>query len=297
MYPTISADAALQVWSQGHSELPPNPPDAAKQRVWDSVKVKASYRFILESASTEQYKDHLLAVACPESGAWLMAAPISALGLRMDDEVIQVAAGLCLGLPLCRPHTRASCKVEVDELDIHGLSCRFSKGCHSRHASFNKVIKRALETAKIPCHLEPSGLYRNDGKRPDGVSMVPWRGGKVLVWDTTCADSLAPSYTTLAAREARAVAANAEQRKHSKYSHLDATHHFVPIATETLGAIGDEGRAFFMELGRRIKATTQEPQSHQYVLQRVSVAIQRGNAVAVLGSMGRGEDWVISTDD
>ena len=73
----------------------------------------------------------------------------------------------------------------------------------------------------------------------------------MLVWYTsTCADSLAPSYTTLAAREARAVAANAEQRKHSKYSHLDATHHFVSIATETLGAIGDEGRAFFKELGR-----------------------------------------------
>ena len=74
------------------------------------------------------------------------------------------------------------------------------------------------------------------------------------------------------------MAANAEQRKHSKYSHLDATHHFVPIATETLGAIGDEGRAFFSkELGRRIKATTQEPQSHQYVLQSVT-----GNSEAML---------------
>ena len=226
MYPTISADAALQVWSLGHSKLPPNPPDGAKQRVWDSVKVKASYRSLLEGASTEQDKAGLLAVACPESGAWLMAAPISALRLKMDDDVIRVAAGLRFGLPLCRPHTCASCKVEVDELGIHGLSCRFSKGRRSRHASLNNVIKRVLETAKIPCHLEPSGLYRNDGKRPDGASMVPWRGGKVLVWDATCADSLAPSYTTLAAREARAVAANAEQRKHSKYSHLDATHHY-----------------------------------------------------------------------
>ena len=105
MYPTISADTALKVWSQGHSEPPPNPPDAAKQRVWDSVKVKASYRSLLESASTEQGKARLLAVACPESGAWLMSAPISALGLRMDDDDIRVAAGLRLGLPLCRPHT------------------------------------------------------------------------------------------------------------------------------------------------------------------------------------------------
>ena len=83
--------------------------------------------------------------------------------------------------------------------------------------------------------------------------MVPWRGGKVLVCDATCADSLAPSYTTLAARETRAVAANAEQRKHSKYSHLDATHHLVPIATKTLGAIGDEGRAFLRNSGDESK--------------------------------------------
>ena len=69
----------------------------------------------------------------------------------------------------------------------------------------------------------------------------------MLVWDATCANSLAPSYTTLAAREARAMAAMQNKRKHSKYSHLDATHHFVPIATKTLGAIGDEGEPFLDE--------------------------------------------------
>ena len=105
MYPTISADDALQVWSQGHSNLPLSPV-VAKQR----------------------------AVACFQSGAWFMVAPISTLGLRMDDDVIQVAAGLCLGLLLCRPYACASCKVEVDELGIHKLNSCFSKGCHSRQS-------------------------------------------------------------------------------------------------------------------------------------------------------------------
>ena len=109
-----------------------------------------------------------------------MAAPICGLGFRMDDDVIRVAAGLRFGLPLCRPHTCASCKAEVEELGIHGLSCHFSKGRRSRHTSLNNVINRALDTAKNPCHLKPSGLYRNDGKRPKGASMVPWRGVKCL---------------------------------------------------------------------------------------------------------------------
>ena len=29
--------------------------------------------------------------------------------------------------------------------------------------------------------LEPHGVYRTDGKRPDGVIMIPWEMGKQLV--------------------------------------------------------------------------------------------------------------------
>ena len=28
-----------------------------------------------------------------------------------------------------------------------------------------------------------TGLYRSDGKCPDGCSILPWRSGIVLVWD------------------------------------------------------------------------------------------------------------------
>ena len=35
--------------------------------------------------------------------------------------------------------------------------------------------KRVLESAKVPCLLEPIGLFRSDGKRPDAVSLVPGR--------------------------------------------------------------------------------------------------------------------------
>ena len=41
--------------------------------------------------------------------------------------------------------------------------------------------------------LEPRGLYRTDGKRPDGVTIIPWEMGKQLVWDVTILDALAPN--------------------------------------------------------------------------------------------------------
>ena len=68
------------------------------------------------------------------------------------------------------------------------------------------------------------------------------------MWDATCADTLAPSHQAMAARESRAVAVDAEQRKKSKYSHLETTHCFVPVAVKTLGAMGPEARSFFREL-------------------------------------------------
>ena len=159
------------------------------------------------------------------------------------------------GVPICRPHLCASCGANVEALGAHGLSCRFSKGRHSRHTALNDV-KRTLESVKIPCHLEPSGLFRSDGKRPDGAPIVPWKGGKVLIWDATCLDTLAPSHLRLAVREAGAVADDAEFRKTQKYSNLVSSHYFVLLAVESLGVFGKEARSFLKELGQRVKSSS-----------------------------------------
>ena len=144
-----------------------------------------------------------------------------------------------------------------------------------------------MDCAKVPSHLEPTGLYRSDGKRPDGATIVPWKQGKILVWDATCPDTLAPSHSLLAIREAGAVAADAEFKKRQKYAHLDSSHFFVPVAVETLGV---EARALFKDIGRRIFSVTQEPLSHRFLVQRIAVAVQRGNAAAVLGTIAGASD-------
>ena len=41
--------------------------------------------------------------------------------------------------------------------------------------------------------FEPRELYRTDGKRPDGVTMIPREKGKQLVWDVMVVDALAAS--------------------------------------------------------------------------------------------------------
>ena len=66
--------------------------------------------------------------------------------------------------------------------------------------------------------LEPSGLSCSDGKRPDGITIAPWKEGRSLVWDATCPDTFASSYEALAVSETGAVAVAAEKRKHDYIS-------------------------------------------------------------------------------
>ena len=196
----------------------------------------------------------------------------------MYDEVMHVAMGLRLGASLCHPHECHLCGARVDYRGSHGLLYQRSLGRHPHHMAINDLIKGSLATAKIAAHLEAAGICRADVKRPDGTTVIPWKGGRLLVWDATCPDTLAPSHLQLATREAGAVADQAVRRKMPNYIKLAATHHFVPVAIESTGVFGPQTHAFFHELSRRIKEETGTRIYHQ----RIAVAIQRGNAAAVL---------------
>ena len=116
------------------------------------------------------------------------------------------------------------------------------------------------------------------------MTLAPWQAGRLLVWDATCPDTFATSYRTHATQEAGKVAENAEDRKTEKYRGLPASYSFTPIAIETMGAIGPRSMAFLKALGRRIATESGEPRSTDFLLQRLSVAVQRGNCASVRGA-------------
>jgi len=47
-----------------------------------------------------------------------------------------------------------------------------------------------------------------------------------------------------------------------------------------MGPFGTEALAIVKDLGRRIRMATGEPRSESFLVQRISLAIQRGNAAA-----------------
>jgi len=109
------------------------------------------------------------------------------------SEAVRIAAGLRLESKLCEPH-ECVCGSSVESRGHHGLSCRRSSGRSSRHHNLNDIVWRALAKAEVPAVKEPNGLSRSDGKRLDGLTQIPWVGGKSLLWDVTVTDTLANSY-------------------------------------------------------------------------------------------------------
>ena len=111
--------------------------------------------------------------------------------------------------------------------------------------------------------------------------MIPWRNGKLLVWDT-----FSPSYVSRATSEAGAVAALAEDRKRTKYTCLEQSYTFTPIVIETSGVFGLLTLQFLKDLGNWLRQATGDENSYTYLIQRLSVSVQRGNAASVMGTIG-----------
>jgi hypothetical protein len=95
---------ALDVWSQSANILEPVEPADKIQRVWDAAITSAAYSNLLTRSGSEIDTARLLAASAPHSGDWLQAPPITAIGLRLTDEMIRVAVGFRLGASTCEPH-------------------------------------------------------------------------------------------------------------------------------------------------------------------------------------------------
>ena len=181
------------------------------------------------------------------------------------------------------PHSCSSCcgGGRMDSRGLHGLSCRYSAGRFPRHLTMNDVIKRALQKAGLPSVLEPPGLDRGDGSRPDGITVLPFSGGRSLVWDCTCVDTFSGAHLNRSAMEAGTAANSAEEHKRCKYAALAEAHQFEPIAV-----YGKSSGAILKAIGRCLVEVTGEPREVNWFRQNLAIAIQRGNAFSIL-SAGR----------
>lgn len=119
----------------------------------------------------------------------------------------------------------------------------------------------------------------------DGQTLIPWSTGQTLLWDATCTDTFAPSNLRFSVRESGRAAEDRAKRKESKYATLiNQNYFFVAFAVETMGPWCKQAKKFFNTVAKMIALKTGEPRSKSFLQQRISMAIQKANATAVMGS-------------
>ena len=273
---------AREAWTSFSSQSSPSG-NPCRQATW-TAPVHAHTLDRLHTSSDQHTIARLQGCRAPGAGDWLNAIPSGSLGLRLTDEQFTVAVGLRLGAPVCVAHN-CVCGAEVDPTAQHALSCNKLKSRLSRHNRGNDVIHRALASADVPSTLEPAGLCLADDKRPDGLTLFPWNRGKSLVWDFTCVNRLAASYSRNATAPGAVIATSAEEKKLAKYQVLEREYIVQPVAVETLGGLGPSTLAFLSDLGRRIYAASGNKRAAQFLRQRIEIAVQAGNAACVKESV------------
>ncbi|XP_055347205.1 uncharacterized protein LOC129594524 [Paramacrobiotus metropolitanus] len=289
--PAVDVSTALEIWKTNArlTELP-SPEFRKSQKAWDLPLCNVSLATLLEVFRDDEVnKARLLAQSRPEAGIWLNALPSAHIGNLLDDDTLKISVGLRLGAKICEPHNCAKCYKPVDCYAHHGLSCSFSAGRHPRHGALNSVVCRAFVSAGIPAKLEPRGTSNTSSRRPDGCTTFAWQRGMCLAWDVTCVDTVAASHVKSTSANAGSAAVQAEERKTSLYSYLVGRYIFAPIAFETMGPWGPSAIAIIKELGKRLRTHSGEVRSHEFLRQRLSIEIQRGNAASVLGTAERAD--------
>ena len=124
---------------------------------------------------------------------------MTALCLRLSDENGRIAVELSIGTtltfvnPICATYAEKKLK-QVGSTDWSAEEAETSAETTAARCSLLNVIIRTALSRKISAQREPNyGRSWKDGKRPNGVTIMPWTRGRFLAWDVTLPDTYATS--------------------------------------------------------------------------------------------------------
>jgi hypothetical protein len=238
---------------------------------------------------------HTRAIAAPMASAWKRTAPTHPL-LTLRDTQYCVAARLNLRLEPFTDTTELPDKCPLCNREgavakdaWHFLSCtaQSKQEINTRHNAIVDALYHAVLIMGGQAVREPKGMHVEDGRRPDLQVVFP---GQHLLTDVVVSHPLTIARVQNGAGcSTLGVARSAQRKKRKKYEETAARHEAVLFAfsVETCGGMAPEALALLDRIsraGQEHLSLWSHTQIVQHMLCSVAIAIQKGNAMAVLGA-------------
>ena len=216
----------LSIWQLTQSKI---------QEVLDEV----ARNKLIENQTSK--KTRLLSRSLPQSGVWLSAAPIPALGLHLLPNEFCAAMKYRLGAPFYEKERKCPYykKGFLDTLGDHAVACHGRGNIISRHDRIQDKIFSACRAANLSPVCEQKNLIPETNSRPGDVYLLCWSAGQLTALDITVTSPLQLSFISNAARKSGIALRAAEDRKLEQYSQQCANIgvQIIPIAFESFGGL------------------------------------------------------------
>ena len=189
---------------------------------------------LIVNQTSERGKARLLSLPIPQSGAWLSAAPIPALGLHLLPNEFRTAVKYRLGAPIYEKEKCHYCKTgSLDTLGDHTVACHGRGDMILRH---DRLRDKIFPLAALPtCHQFASRKPdTKNNSRPGDVYLPCWSAGQLAALNITITSPLQLSMISNAARKSSFTLRAAEDRKLEQYSEQCAN-----IGVESFGGLSE----------------------------------------------------------
>ena len=269
-------------------------PHLTQQRIQEQFDNTALSN-LLECQTSTREKARLLSLSLPQSGDWLTAAPIPALGLHLQPNEFRAALKYLLGVPIYDSDRRCPyCKSAI--LDIfgdHAVSCHGRGDIISRHDRVRDTIMTASSSANLSPVCEQKHLLPENNSRPGDVYLPSFIAGQPAALDVTITSPQQASLISDAARTCGFALTLAEDRKIGHYYQKcsDMGIHFIPLALETFGELSETTRKRLKRIALLSDNRGFQPSglsvAFSRLAQAVSISTMRGSATMLIARDSR----------
>ena len=250
---------------------------------------------LIGKQSSIREKARLQSLSLPQSGAWLSAAPIPALGLHLSSNEFRVALKYRLGVKLYENERKCpSCKSgTLDVMGDHAVSCHGCGDMISRHDRIRDKIISACSGALLSPISEQKSLLPDNNSRPGDIFLPVWNNGLPAALDVTVTSPLQSSLIINASEKSGFALSAAEDRKYEQYAQncSEVGIQFIPLAFKTFGGFSETVRKTLKRIATLGENRNLQPAGLSVAFSRlsqsVSVTAIQGSAIMLLAGDAR----------